>query len=352
MNSILRFLLGLQPDYLLQPPPPLTVSVVVPAHNEASCITETLKWLKAQDHPLEQIIVVDDYSSDDTGRIAEASGVQVIRAHENQGSKSAALAYALPHVTGDIFLCVDADTRLAPDAVSHLLRAFSNPKVMISCGWVGSKGRSNMWLDGRAAEYVTGQAVAKGAQANANAVLVASGCMFAVKTSFLRAHPFDTRTMAEDMDLTWTAVEEGFNVAYVPSARCWVDDPYDWRTYRSQVSRWFRGYFQNIAVRRGNLFKRLRLGFVAYAYLAFNFIGFPLTLLAIYLAPLDVAKMMVLPMAILVGIMAWHDRNLWTGIRSVARMVALAPINYLIFIEAAWKELILRDKLSTWVKGH
>src|SRR5262245_5299671 len=64
---------------------PGEITAIVPAYNEAESIAETIRSLQAQTWPISQIIVVDDCSTDDTGSIAAALGVKVIRPAANTG---------------------------------------------------------------------------------------------------------------------------------------------------------------------------------------------------------------------------------------------------------------------------
>ena len=96
----------------------LPVTVIVPAYNEESTISQTLDSLKNQTCYAEQIIVVDDYSTDRTGHIAaQYDGVTVLRPPKNTGSKAGAQTFALPNVTSKYTIAIDADTSLEPDAI-------------------------------------------------------------------------------------------------------------------------------------------------------------------------------------------------------------------------------------------
>lgn len=66
------------------------LTVIIPAYNEESSISDTVKSLQKQTMPPKRIIVVDDFSTDNTGEIARALGVEVIRPPENTGSKAGA----------------------------------------------------------------------------------------------------------------------------------------------------------------------------------------------------------------------------------------------------------------------
>lgn len=64
------------------------VSVIIPAYNGEAFIAETIQSVLAQTLPVSEIIVVDDASSDDTGKVAAALGVTVIR-QQNTGVSGA-----------------------------------------------------------------------------------------------------------------------------------------------------------------------------------------------------------------------------------------------------------------------
>lgn len=62
----------------------MKISCIIPAYNEASTIQGVLRTVKRV-KCLDEIIVVDDGSSDGTSRIAKAEGVLVVRHSENRG---------------------------------------------------------------------------------------------------------------------------------------------------------------------------------------------------------------------------------------------------------------------------
>ncbi|GAA2841534.1 hypothetical protein GCM10020220_033110 [Nonomuraea rubra] len=79
--------------------PPLTVTVIIPAHNEEAGLPATLRSIKSQSVPPDKIIVVDDGSTDHTGAVAASYGVTVLRPPGNLGSKAKAQNHALPTAT-------------------------------------------------------------------------------------------------------------------------------------------------------------------------------------------------------------------------------------------------------------
>lgn len=337
----------------------LTVSIVVPAWNEESCIAATIESILAQDYPL-KLIVVDDSSTDSTPDIVKKyPNVTLLTTDTNQGSKSQALNYAIPYVSTDLFICVDADTVLEPNSVRNLVYAFNDPDTMVACGHVYSNGDDNFWKAARYGEYLFGQSLVKSAQQNANIVLVASGCFFAIRTEYVKFRKFDTRTMAEDMDLTWCAIEDGYRVTFVNDAKCTVNDPDSKYLYEKQVSRWYRGFFQNILARRFNLFtKNPKLGIVAYSYMLMNLIGLPLVIYFMIstLSPISALYGLIIGFLMIVAITMFDRRKegirwykyIWYGVC----YFIISFYVYWLFVKSGFYEIILGKKLDEWVKGH
>ncbi|WNF37842.1 glycosyltransferase family 2 protein [Bacillaceae bacterium IKA-2] len=83
------------------------ISVVIPAYNEADTIKMTLVTLNRCNW-VDQLIVVDDGSSDETAIVAKKYCDEVIELPQNSG-KAAALQEGWKHVRGDIMVCLDAD---------------------------------------------------------------------------------------------------------------------------------------------------------------------------------------------------------------------------------------------------
>lgn len=102
------------------------VSVIIPARNEEHNLPVLLASLKEQTLKPYEIIVVDDMSSDKTYEMAESFGVKVIRnieLPENWTGKSWALWNGVKASSGDVLTFLDADVRLAPNALEVLVEA-------------------------------------------------------------------------------------------------------------------------------------------------------------------------------------------------------------------------------------
>ncbi len=100
----------------------ITLSMI--ARNEAQYLEECLKSVQGV---VDEIVLVDTGSDDDTPKIAERFGAKVIRA-EWQNDFAAARNLALQHATGDWILVLDADERLTPDSKQAILNAARHPQ--------------------------------------------------------------------------------------------------------------------------------------------------------------------------------------------------------------------------------
>lgn len=86
---------------------PKTVSVIVPAHNEAEYIFQAVTALKSLKE-VSQVLVVDDASTDNTSELARNAGAEVLTLRENHG-KGGALNRGMCMIKGDIIVLIDGD---------------------------------------------------------------------------------------------------------------------------------------------------------------------------------------------------------------------------------------------------
>ena len=83
------------------------ISIVLPAKNEAGAIQQTVKAIK-QLNRVDEIIVVNDGSTDDTAQIAEQAGAKVI-SHPYSKGNGAAIKTGARNAIGDVIVFMDAD---------------------------------------------------------------------------------------------------------------------------------------------------------------------------------------------------------------------------------------------------
>jgi glycosyltransferase involved in cell wall biosynthesis len=101
------------------------ITVIIPAYNIENLITRCVESVVKQTYPeeLTQILVVDDGSTDDTGRIIDELADKysnVTALHEPNGGSSRARNYALSKAEGDYIGFVDSDDYIAPNCIERL----------------------------------------------------------------------------------------------------------------------------------------------------------------------------------------------------------------------------------------
>jgi biofilm PGA synthesis N-glycosyltransferase PgaC len=337
------------------------LSVLVPAYNVAASIADTIASLHGQTSPPDEILVVDDGSTDGTGDVARAcGGVVVLRPPKNTGSKAGAQTFALPRVRTPYVMAIDADTTLAPDAIERLLPAVSEHGVAAACGFVLPRHVRTVWERGRYVEYLFAFTFCKPVQDFYGKPLISSGCFSVYRTEALRAHGgWSTRTMAEDMDLTWTFHQAGLGVRFVPEAVCYPIEPHDLRFLGKQLRRWSHGFVQNVSLHwRGLVHVPWLRTMVAVAL-------WDATVAALaYLVLLPILAVLVSPLFLLGYLVDWPAvavPALWTAARrgELRRAAASLPgffvlrfVNAVYVLRAVWSEWVRGRTLAVYEKGH
>lgn len=337
------------------------VTVIVPAFNEAGSIGDTIRSLQHQTVAAEEIIVIDDCSTDATGDVARSYGVTVLRPDVNTGSKAGAQNLALRYVTTEFTMAIDADTTVAPDAIALFLEALADGAVAAACGFVVPRHVNTVWERGRYVEYLLAFSFYKPIQDHYGKPLIASGCFSIYRTEVLRHHGgWQMRTMAEDMDLTWSMYHAGRTVRFVPEAVCYPIEPHDFHFMRKQLRRWSHGFMQNVQVHWSRV---LSIGFLrsvigvalwestvaALIYLAVV----PLT--ALYLRNPWILLVYVLDApALMVPVLvkAAARGEFWRALGSIPAFFVVRVVNCVFVLEAIWSEVVMRRPLLVYEKGH
>ena len=337
------------------------VTVIVPAFNEAATIGETIASLRAQTRTAAAIVVVDDCSTDGTGDIARSLGVSVIRPERNTGSKAGAQSFALSQVATEFCLVLDADTVLAPDAIEQLLPGFEEPGVVAACCTVLPRRLDSIWERGRYVEYLFAFTFYKQVQDQWGAPMISSGCCSMYRTRAVRAAGgWSARTLAEDMDLTWTLCQMGWRVRFMPKAICYPLEPHTWSFLSRQLRRWSHGFVQNVRLHwRGLLdvpFLRSAVAVATWdAAIASLVYLLVLPLLAIGLRnPWFLLGYVIDIPAIVVPVVVggFRRREVLRALSCIPAFFALRTVNALFFLRALWNEWVRGRPLLVYEKGH
>lgn len=336
------------------------LTVMIPAYNEADSIADTIRSLQEQTCVPEEIIAIDDCSTDATAEVASALGVTVLRPPKNTGSKAGAQMFALDSVRTEMVMALDGDTTLPPDAIELLLPAFTDPEVIAACGTVLPRHVRTIWERGRYIEYLLAFGFFKRVQDQYGKPLISSGCFSIYRTDALRAlGGWSTRTMAEDMDLTWTIYEAGKKVRFLPTAVSYPIEPHNFSFMSKQLRRWSHGFIQNVRLHRRSL---LRLGYlrsvVAVAFwdallasLAYLVL---IPVLAIAIDPLILLAYLIDAPVVMVPVLwqAAERREVGRALASLPSFFVLRIVNGAFMLRALWDEFVANRPLLVYEKGH
>jgi cellulose synthase/poly-beta-1,6-N-acetylglucosamine synthase-like glycosyltransferase len=273
--------------------PPL-VSIVVPAHNEAMTIVDSLRALLALDYESRELVVVNDGSSDDTLAVlrdtfqlveAPVAFVQPLQTRpvrglyrsvsepalvvvdkESGGSKSDAVNAGINAASSPLVLVIDADTVLEPDALTRAVLPFledpstiavgGNIAIANGCriehGRIAEVRLPRSWLARfQIVEYLRAFMLFRLACASINAVPIISGAFGLFRReAVIEVGGYDASAIGEDMDLTirlqrhFRAKGEPARIAFDPNPLGWTQAPEDRVSLRSQRYRWRRGLLQ------------------------------------------------------------------------------------------------------------
>lgn len=223
------------------------VSLLVPCHNEAGNVEETVRSLLAQQWPDFEVIAVNDASTDDTGAIldrlaTEQPRLRVIHLASNQG-KATGLNTAALVARGEYLLCVDADAVLEPTATHWMMANFLGaPRVGAVTGNPRIRNRTSMLSKVQVGEFASIIGLIKRAQRIYGRVFTVSGVISAYRKTALQQIGWWNHDMAtEDIDVSWRLQLAHWDIHFEPRAMCWILMPETLQGVWRQRLRWAQG---------------------------------------------------------------------------------------------------------------
>lgn len=232
--------------------------VIIPAYNEEPVIAGSLAAIRKVVRPA-HIYVVSDGSKDKTAATALRFTKNVLNLKKNRG-KAGAIAVLLEKFKlldrYQYVLFSDADSTLGKGFVDEIV-SFAKLDPACIVGKVSSE-RHGLISAYRTYEYGLTNRVFKQAQSAMRVVTVAPGCASLYKSDVLRQLVFSGRTMTEDFDLTLQIhLKKLGRILYAPRAVVITQDPGSFRDYWLQITRWYTGFWQNLALHKAYIPRRL-----------------------------------------------------------------------------------------------
>lgn len=331
----------------------MKITVLIPARNEEATIQRCIESVLNQSRKPDQIILVDDASTDNTLKILKkyTKHALVLSLSASTGHKSHAQEHGMKFVKGDIVITTDGDTVLHPDFIKHISKKFDDKSVIACAGHVKSM-TNNLLTACRQIEYTIGQEIHKLAQTHINALFVIPGCAAAFRTKEFKKHiEFDHDTLTEDLDFTYKHHRKNLKIAFCNEAIVYTEDPSSVTDYITQLRRWYGGNWQNLIKHKSVLNKPNNA--LELSIIFFEGLIFPFLLLLALTFNIKVFLFYYLSYTVIISLFAaycaYKDKRIDVLFAAPIHLF-VSFINYTIFIEQFVKEVILRKKNVTWIQ--
>lgn len=242
----------------------VTVTVLIPAHNEEQLIAATIKSLMEQDYKPARIIVVADNCTDKTAEVASALGVEVFPSVNNTDKKAGALNQVLNvilpnHGENDTVMIMDADTVLRQGFIKSAVKHFTDDRGLSAVGGLFfGEDRPGLLAQIQKNEYTR---YAREITRRKGLVFVLTGTASIFRARSLRTvaeergrllpgtpgQVYDTHALTEDNELTLALKSLGALMTSPPECMVETELMPNLKALWRQRLRWERGAMENIA---------------------------------------------------------------------------------------------------------
>jgi cellulose synthase/poly-beta-1,6-N-acetylglucosamine synthase-like glycosyltransferase len=344
------------------------IAVLVPAHDEALVIGDTLRNIFEQLSPQDRLLVVADNCTDTTADIAEAHGAEVIRRSDpTRRGKSYALDFGIRHLLSappDVVIIVDADCRLDAGCLSTIgARAFDIRRPVQAHYELFSPVENPSPRHGIA----TFAAKVKNYLRPLGLHRLGLPCQLAGTGM---AFPWDTFSkvdlnsgeLTEDLVLGLDLARAGLAPEFSPTARVTSHFPISAEGTKTQRARWETGHLTTISRRvPGLLIEAVRRGNIPLLALTLDAAVPPLALQAIALMAVLSASLLALAWGGYAALAVSASATAFFGIavalawRSVGRdnitLIELASAPAYVISKIPLYAQILRGKRISWIRS-
>lgn len=227
-------------QYHRSPQPEVTISVVIPAREEALRLGPCLDGLR-DDPDITELLVVDDRSSDATAQVAADGGATVITGRPlppNRKGKAHALQQGLEAAIGDVVVFMDADARPRPGLVRELAALLDEVDLVTAGPRFHCAGYGERLLHpsmGATIPYRLGPGDALGWQPAPSRAFANGQCIAIRREALLNAGGWDRvkNNMTEDVALARALRADGLRLTFVDAC-----DLLEVKMYDSALETW------------------------------------------------------------------------------------------------------------------
>lgn len=281
------------------------ITAYTPAYNVSEYLARTIEGLLAQTHPFDEILVIDDGSSDNSAEIASRYPQVTLIKHPVNKGLAAARNTALRAARNELVASVDADVVADPNWIATLLPHMADPKVA-GAGGILIEGvqttLADRWRRARMAQEW-------GPQYIRNPTFLFGCNNIFRKSAVLGVGGYNEalRLCGEDPDLAARVRARGWDLIYDPAARAEHMRHDNLRSVLDMYWRWWK--FGNQAYPNG-VTLRSWLGHAVFVHFRYNFLEPAKT-------DLDRGRFDLLVMDLLaLGYMPYRDFRLWMNSRA------------------------------------
>lgn len=193
----------------------MTIAVIIPVFNSSQLLSDTLLAVRSGTRVSDELIVIDDGSSDESARIAEKFGARVVRMPRNVGP-AACRNYAALLSQSEILVFLDCDTCVHADTIERMERRLDADASLAAVigSYDDAPPHPGTWSQYRnlAHCYVH-------RSANRAALTFWSGCGAVRREWFLEVDGFDERyrkPSIEDIELGYRMSDRGAKILLDP----------------------------------------------------------------------------------------------------------------------------------------
>jgi len=228
------------------------LAIIVPAHNEEAGLPATLESLLACHEPPApaDIVVIADNCTDNTAAVARAHGAKVLeRRDRGKRGKGFALDHAFRHLEDPdraglqhaAYAVVDADTRVDPNFCQALRRAFASGADACQCVYRVGNADANQRTRLQNIAFLAINLLRPTGRARLGLSAGILGTGFALRADVVRALPYNSFSIVEDLEYHLRLVRAGYQVRFLEESAVWSDMPVSGAAARSQRARWEGG---------------------------------------------------------------------------------------------------------------
>lgn len=198
----------------------LPVSVLVPAHNEASVIVAKIENFQHLDYPAEliELVIADDGSTDGTADLIAAHRSDRVRSIQtgDRLGKAAAMNALVAAAQHPVLLFTDANVMLHPLALRRMVAHLGNEQVGAVTGEVCLEGSADAFRPGESLYYVLERHI-QGAESSFGSVMGVDGGMYAMHANLFESLPADT--ILDDFSVSMIVMRSGRRIIYESAAK-------------------------------------------------------------------------------------------------------------------------------------